>query len=785
MRTLLRKTIRDLRSAWAQSTALTVTIALAVTTLISLAGAYRDLDESYNHTYDQLKFAHVTFSLSSAPEQLVDTVANIAGVAAVSGRLIVETGLPSPSEQVIRCRLIGVPAGNQPEVNALLIEEGDYLPKLDEPVALVESHFAAIYHIHPGDTVSPLLGGKRVEFRVVGVASSPEYLIVSPSRQDVLPSPRTFAVLFVPLQQLQRLAGAEDAVNDIAVRIEEEADRNSVISAIEAQLSPYGLTEIVPREEQVSNAALKLDLDGLRELADMMPGLIFMAGAMAVYAMLGRLVRSQQPQIGLMKALGYSNRSVMLHYLSLALVIGMLGSVLGIAGGLPLASTVTTMYASELGIPLVRTRMYPELIAESVLVSLFFAVLASVGPARASARMAPAAAMRIDPSVALAKGRTLFIEKILFLPLWLRMSLRNVFRARRRALTTALGIGLAYILILASWGFMDSMNYILHRQFTEVERGNLLLLFDSPQQPYLLEALKELPGIKKAQPFLQLPVTISAGEETTDLFLTALDPSQELHVLPIAGGLTMNQALADEKLVLPQVVAEKLGTDVGDSVRAGTPFGETELIVGGISQEISGLNAYISLATARQTMAVPDAFSGLYLLAEPSLAIPLRNVLYHIPGAASVQLKEDMESDWRELMSLAYAFIGVLSLFSLVMAFALLFNAMTVNVLERQRELATMRAIGAGLGRISLLVLAESLILWLLTTPLGLFLGHWVTVQLMHQFSSELMTFQVVIAPTSYAITASGILVTMILSSLPAIRHIGRLQLAEATKILT
>ncbi|RIK14573.1 MAG: hypothetical protein DCC52_19530, partial [Chloroflexi bacterium] len=123
--------------------------------------------------------------------------------------------------------------------------------------------------------------------------------------------------------------------------------------------------------------------------------------------------------------------------------------------------------------------------------------------------------------------------------------------------------------------------------------------------------------------------------------------------------------------------------------------------------------------------------------------------------------------------------------FALAMAFALLFNTMTVNVLEQQRELATMRAIGTHRRLIALMMTTESFVVWLLALIPGLILGTLAANALGSAFQTDLFAFTIVIAPQSYVAAAFGILLTMLLAAAPAIRRVNRLNLAEATKTLT
>jgi putative ABC transport system permease protein len=798
-RVLLRKTLRDMRASRAQIIALIVIVTLGVSSFVALIGAYRDLSISYNHTYQQLGLADVDYSIQPTTSDVVGQVAKMEGVAAVTGRLIVDTGMDLPpgaagvKDEKIRARLIGIMPDRHPEVDDILVLKGRYLDPRDTKVALLESHFAEVYHLAPGDSLVPTVNGNKESLQVVGIAASPEYLIVSASRQDVIPSARTFAVLFVPQPELQHLIGAGDVVNDIAVRIAPGADHAAVVEAIKGKLNPYGLLSTTLQKDQPSSAALKLDLDGYQEIGYLMPVLILLVAAASLYVTLGRLIRSQQTQIGLMRALGYQRSAVVGHYLALALIIGALGSLLGIVLGMPLGQEITTEYAGELGIPLVQSRFYADLAVEGALLSLAMTVLAGVVPAFSASRLAPVAAMRPVPSETLVKGGQSFVEHVVRLPVWLRLSLRNVFRVRSRAISTGLGIVFSFILLLSSWAFMDSFQYATQQTFNSTEQWDLFAVFAQPRARSSLRRIESWPGVQKVQPLIQFPATLKGSGQQEEIAVTALEPSGSLHRLTFMSGTDPVQALAEGRIVLTSALADKFNLKVGDRVTVETPSNSGKdkkttrtLILGGTVDEMMSAVGYISLDEGQRWQNTSELlFDGVYVKADPSRANEIKSDLYHYMDASSVQLKSAVEGDWQSLMGFFYAFIGMLVVFAAAMAFALLFNAMTVNVLEQQREFATMRAIGTSGGSIALLLTMENVMLWLFTLIPGLVLGTLVANQMGAAFGSDFLTFKIVIAPLTYVIAALGILVTMVLAALPAIRHVNRLNLADSTKVLT
>ncbi len=787
---LVLKTLRDLRASLAQSIALIVIVMLGVASFAATVAAYRDLDTSYNRTYDELFFADVTFAVQGAPQTNVDKLRNVEGVEDVFGRLVIDTGLELPERNdetpdPIRARLIGLSAPERPGVNNVLVLEGRYFDSTDESGILLDTHFAEYFNLGSGDTVSPILNGTRLDFPVVGVVASPEYLMVSPSKQEIIPSPRSFGVFFLPLDVLQEKLAMEGVVNDIAIRLEENADETVVVKRIQEELAPFGLTATTLRANQPSNFGLKTDVEEFREIAYLLPTVILLVAAISVYVMLGRQVRAQTPQVGLMKALGYSDKSVMGHFLLYALVIGIIGSAAGALLGLSLGKWITELYAAELGIPIVETRFYPDLILKGAALSLAATIIAAIAPAYGAARLLPAQAMRFDPAIAQVKGRVSWLEKIIHLPLMLRLPLRSVFRVRRRSLTTAIGIIFAYMLILMVWGLLDSIEFFFAKNYEIIERWDMSVSFTSIQPPATRDTIQEWDGVKEVEPILQVPATLRIEPSSEDILLTAFNPDQEMHILQLPGGTTAREALADGRLVIANGLAKLLAVAEGDRVTLETPFGTEEFILGPTTDEMMNAVGYISMDEAQKRLRAPIyPYNGLYITVDDARSGQLKLDLYHLPGAAAVQRKADLVTDMRGFMGLFYLLIGIMMAVAVAMAFALLFNAMTVSVLERKREFATMRSIGSGTGRIAVLLFAENLILWLVTLVPGLLLGHWMALQVGTSFSAALFTFKIVVAPSTYVFTATGILLTMLLATLPAIRQVNRLNLAEATKTL-
>ena len=259
-----------------------------------------------------------------------------------------------------------------------------------------------------------------------------------------------------------------------------------------------------------------------------------------------------------------------------------------------------------------------------------------------------------------------------------------------------------------------------------------------------------------------------------------------MHGFQLPAGSSAEDVLKQGQLILTTGLVNKMNLEPGDQVTLRTPFGQQDFIIGPPSAEMMNSVGYISLTELQKLAGTSQQiFNGTYLTIDNSQAQQIKKELYQLPGAYSVQLKTDLVSDIQSYLILFYGIMGIMLIFSLLMAFALLFNAMTVSVLERKREFATMRTLGTGRRQIVLLLFIENLILWIFTLIPGLILGYLTARGVGSSFNTDLFTFEIVIAPVSYGIAVVGILITMLLATLPAIRRVNRLDLADATKVLT
>ena len=598
-------------------------------------------------------------------------------------------------------------------------------------------------------------------------------------------------MLFVPDHVSESLLGRAGSGNDVAVRTAPGADIDAVTEALEDELEPYGVILTSARADQPGYEALQSELDQNRVMAFWMPLLVLAISSMSLFIALSRLVTAQRGEIGLAKALGYTDSQLVFHYLSFALIIATGGSLVGVGLGLLGARGMAATYTGFLGLPFLESGIYPGVLAVALGVAVISCIAAAIVPALNSARLAPAIAMHSDPNQSLKGGRIPLVERALgpLLPrsFTFRLPLRNIFRARRRSLYTVLGIAFAMVLSVVTVSMFDSIDYLMSSTFSQVERWDIAAVFEQPIGPSRVAEVRALRGVNRVQPALVLPVKVTHNGAEASVSLTAMTPDADFHGFTKATGATPAEALEAGEMVLAASTAEKLNVGVGQTVSVDPPpdGDPVSVRIGSLSEETLGQPAYVSLETAADITDEPaNRYNALYLSADPEGANRIQDEIYDMPGAASVQVKAGLVERLKSLMELTNVFGWVLLGFGSALAFVVVFTTFTANVTERTREIATMRTIGEDNLRLTIMVTMENLLLTLVALPLGIWLGILATDAIFASFNTASYTLTASIYPISILRICLLMLAVVLLSEIPPVRRIFRLDLAEATKVM-
>jgi putative ABC transport system permease protein len=783
--TLRTKLTRDIRRQWAPFAAVTLTVTLGVALFAASYDAYGNLRDSYANVFAVERFADLWVD-GTGPRSAgaADALAAVEGVRATAVRTQADLPIRVGPDK-LRGRVVGIPVGAQPTVDRVTVLEGRY-PAASGQVA-VEHHLAGHFGLHPGSRVDILgvRGWRTVS--VSAVVSSAEYLWPARSRQEPITTAEDFGVVFAPQGLVDALA--PDAAPQVQVLLTDVARGTGLLATVRSQARELGATTTTSRAEQPSNSLLQEDINGFSQLSFLFPLLFLTASGMATYVLLTRRVDAEREVIGMLLASGVSRRTVLSHYLGYGLAAGAAGAVLGVVIGEALARLVSRFYLQAIDLPAslgVLTVARPGTVALGLSFGLGAAALSALLPALGAAHLPPAEAMRgLQPPT--RAGRSLaekLIPPLRRAPTTVRLVLRGVGRNRRRTAFTATGVVMSLLVVLTSWTMIDTMSALLSVQFDQVSRQDARVDLATPAGSAALDRIAAVPGVAEAEPLAQIPVTLESARGSYATALVAMPAGTDLHGFRLVGGGTTSLgSVPGGSILVGRAVQDLLGTGTSDTVTLVGPAGtRTSARIAGLLDEPLGTYAYAPLSAVDTLVGPVPAQSALLRLEHGADRDAVRRAVTALPDVAAYEDSQSLKQAFDRYTGLFYGFIGAMLALGAVMAFAIIFTTMSVTIVERSREVATLRTAGVRRRAIATLVAGENLLVTLLGVVPGLAVGVLGGRAFLSSYSNDQFRLDLVVRPLTLVVSALALLVVAGFSQWPGLRAVTRLDLARAVR---
>lgn len=787
MRVMNRKLVRDLLRAKGQAAAVITVVLFGVATFITMATAHRNLLLTRDTYYSEYRFADFNLMLERAPMTAVHRIEALPGVRRARGRIVKDVNLDLAGIDEPRIgRVISMPDRREAVLNDICLLSGRYFETGAANEVILSDAFAEANGLGVGDTFQATLDNRKHTLRVAGTALSPEYVYMIRSAQEIIPSPERFGILWIPQSFAEMAFNMRSACNDIVGTLDGSVDPDALLDRMESMLDSYGVFAKVKREDQMSNRFLSDEIQQLEVSATLIPGIFLGIAALILLVLLGRMVRQERTQIGLMKAFGYSNAAVASHYLKFALVLAGLGCIGGAFLGQWLAGLMIRVYTEFYQFPLLRSRVYPDVLARAAAITALAGVLGALSAARGAARIRPADAMRAQ---APRYSRRTLLERIE--PLWRRLSFsskmiaRNVSRYRLRAALTVFGVMISSGLMVVGFFSMDSMNYMIAFQFTEAQREDIKVAFEGERGRGAYLELRRLDHVRGVEPLLEYPFEIRAGWRVKQTVIVGLPEDAEMMRLLDTAGRRVRPG--ESGLVLPEHLARQLGVAAGDTVTLKPLMGrvtrERDVPVRQVVQQYLGSSGYMAIEALSRLLDEPFAMNAALLRADPGREHDINRHFRDIPGVASVAIKRDAYESLMDTLAASMNISNtVLALFSGVIAFAIIYNSTLVSLAERQRELASLRVLGFSIREVGAIVYNENFLLSAAGLAMGIPFGMAQCRLLVYAFDTDLYRLPFHVEPATFVRTAAFTVVFVILANLAVRRKIRTLDMVEVLK---
>ena len=755
MATLDRKLIRDVIHLRGQVVAITLVVACGVAAFVAMRSTYNSLLSSQQTYYENYRFADVFVQLKRAPDSIATNIINISGISKAEFRVVADVTLDVPGlEEPATGKIISIPEHRVAMLNDLYLTEGRYVEPGRTDEVLVSGAFATANNLKPGSKISAVINGRWQSLYIVGVALSPEYVYEIRSGQ-IFPDSRRSGVLWMSREALGPAFNMKGAFNDVALTLAPGAVEADVIQRVDEVLAAYGGLGAYNRADQVSNHFLANEIAELQVTGTFIPGIFLAVTAFLIHLVLSRLVATQRQEIAVLKAFGYGNYAIGLHYWKLASLIILGGVALGIGVGWYFGFQITELYMQFFRFPVLHYQPEPRVFIIAVLISLTSASIGALAAVRRAVGLPPAEAMRPEPPAQFRPG---VIERMGFhkvVPASMRIILRNLERRPMKAMFSIFGIALAVaLLVVGFFLYFDTIERIIDVQFNQVQREDVTVAFNEPRSSGVKYDLAHLPGVISVEPYRAVPARIRFQHRSRRTALLGLEPEGDLR--RIVSKDSQSVRLPQEGLVLTTKLAEILEVKVGESVTVEVLEGARpvrHVVVTNTVDELTGLSAYMDRHALNRLLQEGATSSGAFMMVDSPQIPALYSHLKQTPAITAVSIPSVALASFNDTIArtinVSTAFlIG----FAVIIAFGMVYNGARIALSERGHELASLRVLGFTRGEIGFMLLGEQAILTLIAIPAGMALGYGIAGLITVVIDTELVRFPLVVSARTYAL---------------------------------
>lgn len=588
-------------------------------------------------------------------------------------------------------------------------------------------------------------------------------------------------------QYYDGVAEYEEALDEFNSEI---ADAEAEIADARAELDDLEEPTLYVFTRSINSGYVTFESDSLivSNVARFLPIFFFLIAALVCSTTMTRMIDDERTQIGILSALGYSKGAILAKYVIYSGGAAIIGSVAGyFLGSFLFPFVILKAYTMLYNIEGFIYIFSPAYFLVSLAISLVCSVGTTVISCRSALKCQPADLIRPK---APAAGKRIWLERIT--PIWSRLkfmhkvTLRNIFRFKKRMVMMLMGVAGCTALLLTGFGINDSVANLGNFQFDDILTYDISVTFsDEITEDDISNISDELSDVIEAQAIsMSYSTDVSANDVYKTAYYIVSDDENFSDVISLH--------LDDEEVLLPTdggvLISEKLASmldvDVGDSITVYTTDGEmAEATVSGL------VDNYVQHYIYMTGEAYEDIFGEEY---EPeTLMLSLTDdadhysvsaALLNMDGISAVTVVNDTRQMIDNMMQSLNYVVALILFCAAALAFIVMFNLGNINISERAREIAIIKVIGFRKSETDDYVFRENIVLTLMGIVIGLPLGVLLHAFVMSQIKVDMVSFKVVISPLSFVFTVVLVVLFAIITDLILRKKISAIDMAESLK---
>ena len=584
-----------------------------------------------------------------------------------------------------------------------------------------------------------------------------------------------------------------DAEQEIADGEADLADAKETLAELETPTySVYNRREIPGAEGYKTYDSVSEIVDSL---ANIFPYFLYLVAALVASTTMTRMVDEERINAGTLKALGYSDADVEKKFVVYGAAAGVLGCTLGvILGHTLLPYIVYNAYGAKFTMPPLELHFYPLVTLACYALAMLVAVVPAWLAAKGEVSEKPAALLLPKPP---ASGSKVLLERVGFI--WRRLSftgkvtVRNLFRYKRRAAMTIFGVAGAVAMLFAGFSVQHSISGISQKQFGEIIGYDLIVAEEThvdDAERADIDGLLADDIVSSYTSATYESLTRAAGSKGDEQEITLLVPDDDE---AFAQYMDLRERESGESLSLDgdgAIISERLaslcGVSAGDTFTFKDSDGtERTVRVDGICEMYMNHFMFMGKKAYREVFG-KDASANAQLVSlkdnslENTQHVSARFVA--LDGVKAVVQSTMIINQVDVIVASLNKIMGILILIAALLAIVILFNLVTINVSERIRELSTIKVLGFYPGEVSMYIYRETIILSVIGVPVGWAFGRFLQLYIINAVPPEQVMFSPECGWACFIVPAVVIAAVVTLLYFVVKRRLRKVDMLEALK---
>lgn len=757
---LLRKMLRDMKNNLGQFISIFLMTILAALVFSGINAEWYGMKTESEKYYEESWLPDIWIMGSNFNKDDVTRVKEMSDISEATLRLSFDSSVDIGSEKILRINVI-----ENDILSKAKVIEGVSLDSSKDGLWL-DNSFAKANDLCVGEMITLEIADRRIEKNILGLILHPEYVYSSNDGSGFMPDYENFGFAFLYSSQFSQ--GFETPYNQILITIKEDADEKSISEELESMFSDKSIM-IINKDVHPSVSTFNAEIEQNKAMGGVFPVVFFLIAALSLFTTMTRMTNSQRTQIGILKALGFSRNSILMHYISYGLWIGLLGGIIGLlTGPLIIPPILFSMQKTIYTLP----NWYIVISPSSIIIAGLLALCCGASgylACRSQLKDVPANSLR--PKAPRIAGHSR-VEKS---KLWHRLgfavqwNLRDIMRSRIRSLVVVIGITGCTALLLFGLGLKDSINSISNWMYKDL---NIYQSKINLEENHSNESLTAIVENYEGQLVQESSIELKANDVKKQGSLTVLDSGQQI--------LFENESrkkifLPAEEIGVSYKMAELLGIKTGDTIEWRI-YGEKDWIESTVSA--------VYRAPIGQGISINrDEYERMGSTFRPTALLTSERIANdsNFEAVKNIQNKNDLIDGFNDLLESIKMIIVILVFAAIVLGSVVLYNLGALSFTERMRELATLRVLGFLPNKIYSLLQMQNVWLTVVGIIIGIPTGYFLTV-FMFSTMPDSLDMATDISVISVIISIIGTFAISVLINLILSRNIKDIDMVSALK---